>query len=63
MEKENTETNKTEILNVARKLTMLMINKDTAGLNEILDTRFTLTHITGYVQSKENGLKRLRAKG
>ena len=30
----------------------LMIVRDTAGMDSILDAHFTLTHITGYVQSK-----------
>ncbi|PWA07346.1 nuclear transport factor 2 family protein [Flavobacterium psychrotolerans] len=43
---------KSQVLEVTRQLTQLMIDKDIAGLNRILDMRFTLTHITGYVQSK-----------
>lgn len=42
-----------QVLAVARQLNQLMIVRDTAGLDEILDADFTLTHITGYVQSKE----------
>jgi hypothetical protein len=44
--------NKHEVIALTRRLTQFMIDKDTAGLNNILDTHFTLTHITGYVQSK-----------
>lgn len=29
-----------------------MIKRDTAEMNKILDTHYTLTHITGYVQPK-----------
>ncbi|KPH15274.1 hypothetical protein AMQ68_02200 [Chryseobacterium sp. ERMR1:04] len=31
-----------------------MIEKDIAGINKIVDVDFTLTHITGYVQSKKD---------
>lgn len=51
-----------EVLNVTRQLTQLMIEKDTAGLNKILDTHFTLTHITGYVQSKEEWLAEIESE-
>src|SRR4051812_41295520 len=47
------DTNKTQVLDVTRQLTQLMIEKDTAAMNKILDIHFTLTHITGYVQPKE----------
>ena len=43
---------KSQILEVTRQLTQLMIDKDTTVMNNILDTHFTLTHITGYVQPK-----------
>ena len=43
---------KSKLIEVTRQLTERMIEKDTAGLNRILDAQFTLTHITGYVQSK-----------
>ncbi|KFF04122.1 nuclear transport factor 2 family protein [Flavobacterium reichenbachii] len=45
--------NKTQILDVTRQLTDFMIDQNTAGMNKIVDVNFTLTHITGYVQSKE----------
>ncbi|WP_460552889.1 nuclear transport factor 2 family protein [Ferruginibacter profundus] len=47
--------NKTEenkIIEVIRLLTQLMIERDTKAMNNIVDKDFTLTHITGYVQSK-----------
>jgi hypothetical protein len=44
--------NKSQILDVTRHLTQLMIEKNTKELNKILDQNFTLTHITGYVQPK-----------
>ena len=46
-------SDKFEILQLTRKLTQLMIEQDLKGLSEILDTHFTLTHITGYVQPKD----------
>jgi hypothetical protein len=46
--------NELQILELSRQLTQLMIEKDTVGLNKILDPLFTLTHLTGYVQSKED---------
>jgi hypothetical protein len=52
METNAKDQNELEVINVARQLTRLMIDKDTTGLNAILDKHFTLTHITGYVQPK-----------
>ncbi|GAB3899180.1 nuclear transport factor 2 family protein [Spirosoma agri] len=42
----------TQILGVTRQLTRLMIRRDTKAMNKILDENYTLTHMTGYVQSK-----------
>jgi len=53
METGNINTEELQILNVTRQLTQLMIDKNTDEINKIVDTHFTLTHITGYVQSKE----------
>ncbi|MGQ7944424.1 nuclear transport factor 2 family protein [Flavobacterium sp. WC2509] len=50
---ENIDFEKQQILEVTRKLTDLMIERNLLELNKILDNHFTLTHITGYVQSKE----------
>jgi hypothetical protein len=52
METGEIDDDKLKVIEVTRQLTELMIDKDTAGLNKILDAHFTLTHITGYVQSK-----------
>jgi hypothetical protein len=46
--------NELQILDLSHQLNQLMIEKDTVGLNKILDALFTLTHLTGYVQSKED---------
>ncbi|MCW3115005.1 MAG: hypothetical protein JWR18_3401 [Segetibacter sp.] len=45
--------NKSQVPDVTRQLTQLMIEKDTAAMNKILDSHFTLTHLTGYVQPKQ----------
>lgn len=52
METNNASQNESQILKITRQLTELMIDKNLVGLNRILDPNFTLTHITGYVQSK-----------
>jgi hypothetical protein len=54
--------NKHEVIALTRRLTQFMIDKDTAGLNNILDTHFTLTHITGYVQSKAEWLAEIESE-
>ena len=46
-------TEEMQILSVTQRLTQLMIERNTASMATILDDKFTLTHITGYVQSKE----------
>ncbi|HEU4790347.1 MAG TPA: nuclear transport factor 2 family protein [Flavobacterium sp.] len=63
--KETMETDKIDtdqVLDVTRQLTQLMIDKDTAGLNRILDMHFTLTHITGYVQPKEEWFSEIESE-
>ena len=40
-----------QIRELTRQMTNLMIAGNTYGLDELLDDDFTLTHITGYVQS------------
>ena len=52
MEMDKIGNDKSQVLEVTRQLTQLMIDKNTAAMNKILDAHFTLTHITGYVQSK-----------
>ncbi len=52
METDITENDKLQVLEVTRQLTRLMIDKNTAAMNQILDAHFTLTHIMGYLQSK-----------
>ncbi|SHM06781.1 nuclear transport factor 2 family protein [Flavobacterium saccharophilum] len=53
MEADKIAIEKSQILAVTRQFTKLMIDRDITGLNKIVDLNFTLTHITGYVQSKE----------
>jgi hypothetical protein len=50
--KETINTDKAQILVVVRQLAELMIKRDTAAMNQILDKDYTLTHMTGYVQPK-----------
>ncbi|MDO5616008.1 MAG: nuclear transport factor 2 family protein [Cruoricaptor ignavus] len=52
MKIENKNTDELQILELTRKLTQLMIEKNVQEINKIVDADFTLTHITGYVQSK-----------
>lgn len=53
MEANETDNEKLHVLDVTLQLTLLMIDRNTEALNKILDQDFTLTHITGYIQSKE----------
>ena len=50
--KETLNTDEVQVLAVVRQLAQLMIKKDTAAMNRILDENYTLTHMTGYVQPK-----------
>jgi hypothetical protein len=62
MEKDQLDTNEKQVIDVTRRLTALMIDKDLVELNRILDTHFTLTHITGYVQSKEDWFSEIKSE-
>ncbi|MEY2869104.1 MAG: hypothetical protein RIR01_1584, partial [Bacteroidota bacterium] len=53
MKMDSIEDDKSQVLDVTRKLTELMIDKNTTAIDKIVDANFTLTHITGYVQPKE----------
>ena len=53
MENDKIDNNASQVLEVTRRLTQLMIDKNTTELNKILDPHFTLAHITGYVQPKD----------
>lgn len=45
-----------KVRDVVNKLAASLIAKDTIGMASILDKDFTLTHITGYVQSRTEWL-------
>lgn len=62
MKIDNIEDDKSQILDVTRQLTKLMIEKNTAAIDKILDTHFTLTHITGYVQSNEEWFSEIESE-
>jgi Domain of unknown function (DUF4440) len=49
----NNNNEEAKILTITSQLTQLMIEKDTDAINKIVDVNFTLTHITGYLQSKK----------
>jgi tRNA uridine 5-carbamoylmethylation protein Kti12 len=53
METDKPDDNKLQVLDVTRQLTQLMIDKNTEELRKILSPDFTLTHMTGYVQPKD----------
>jgi hypothetical protein len=46
-------TEEMQILEVTRQLTLWMIERNTVDMNKTVDEKFTLTHITGYVQQKD----------
>lgn len=53
---------KSKIITVSRQLTQMMIEKDTAGIEKIVDADFTLTHITGFVQTKKDWLAEIETE-
>jgi hypothetical protein len=55
------ETDEAEILAQYQGQLDAMGRGDTAALDELLDDRFTLTHITGYRQRKTEWLSEMRA--
>lgn len=62
MEDDKTEENILQVLEVTRQLTQLMIGKNITEVNKILDMHFTLTHITGYVQSKDEWISEIESE-
>lgn len=50
---ENVKNDESSVLSIVRQLIKCMIEKDTVTMSNILDKNFTLTHITGYIQPKE----------
>lgn len=52
MERKEMKSDENEILDLTRFFTKMMIAQNTSELNKIVDENFTLTHITGYIQPK-----------
>ena len=62
METGKIDNNEAEVLDVTRQLTALMIEKDIVGLDKILDKNFSLTHISGYVQPKDEWFAEIKSE-
>lgn len=62
METDQIDQNKLQVLDVTRQLTQLMIDRNISEINKIVDKNFTLTHITGYVQSKEEWFSEIQTE-
>ena len=62
MEILKTEDEKSKIIAVSRQLTQMMIEKDSEGIEKIVDEDFTLTHITGFVQTKKDWLREIETE-
>ncbi|MBT1695557.1 DUF4440 domain-containing protein [Fulvivirgaceae bacterium PWU4] len=52
-----------QIIVVTDKIIHYMIEKNLDGLNSVLDKDFTLTHMTGYVQSRNEWLSEIESEG
>ena len=60
---QQTQTNdEAEILTLTRRFTQLMIERNTEELDKIVDKDFTLTHITGYLQPKDEWFKEIQTE-
>lgn len=57
---ENINTDKIKITEIVQNLTDYMVQRDVEKIDEILDDDFTLTHITGYIQPKEEWLGEIK---
>ena len=55
------EPDRAEILRNYRAQLQAMVDGDTAALGELLTTDFSLTHMTGYFQPKQEWLAEMRA--
>lgn len=53
MQTSNNKNDEAQVLALLRQFTQWMIDRNTAEMNKIVDKNFTLTHITGYVQPKQ----------
>lgn len=58
--KDTLNTDEAQVLAVVQQLADLMIKRDTAAMNTILDKDYTLTHMTGYVQPKAEWFDEVR---
>jgi len=52
-----------KIIAVTDSIIEYMIARDIDGLQSVLDEQFTLTHITGYVQSRSEWLSEIETEG
>ena len=59
----NMTSEENQITAVADSVIEYMIEKNVDGLKSILDKDFTLTHITGYVQSREEWFSEIESEG
>lgn len=50
---ENKKSDEAAVIATVRQLAMLMIEKDTVAMSNILDEHYSLTHITGFVQPRK----------
>ena len=58
----DTDKKNVEVLDITRRPTQSMIDKNLVELDKVLDKNFTLTHITGYLQSKEEWLSEIQSE-
>lgn len=62
-EKIDMTTEETQIIAVTDSVTEYLIDRNLDGLKSILDKNFTLTHITGYVQSRKEWFSEIETEG
>jgi hypothetical protein len=59
----NMTSEENQIIAVTDSVIVYMIEQNVGGLRSILDKDFTLTHITGYVQSRKEWLSEIETEG
>lgn len=52
-------SDKDQVIACYRKLYAAMVNQDTAALEQVLAPEMTLTHMTGYVQSRDEWISQV----
>lgn len=62
MDIDKIQSDESQILTMTRQLTQLMIEKNTKAIDKIFHSNFKLTHITGYVQSKEEWFSEIQSE-